>query len=455
MYAIVDIETTGGSPKFEKITEIAIVLHNGQQVVEEFSTLINPEKSIPYHITGLTGITNEMVADAPRFFEVARKIVEMTDGHVFVAHNASFDYQFIKEEFARLGFDYKRNTLCTVKLSRKIIPGKRSYSLGNLCEDLGITIYNRHRASGDALATAQLFSLLLSVNGNAQPNLFQPEAIKSQRLHPSLDVSSLSKLPGKAGVYYFLDDQGAIIYIGKSNDIQSRILSHFSNHSTKKAMDMVNQIASIDFELTGSELVALLLESEEIKYHKPRFNRKQRRTPIHSGLFCFTNENGYMEFQIGNNASSEIEPLTSFNSIQEAKQFLHFLIQRYRLCQKLCGLYPSSPCFQYQLGECSGACCGEERPEVYNQKVRNALGYFEFDSKNFFVLDTGRSPDEMAVVQVKNGKYIGFGYISKEISYSGLESLFDCIKGRKDNGEVQQIIKLYIRKNKALKIIPY
>ena len=160
MYAIIDIETTGGSHKTEKITEIAIFVHDGIKIVNEFATLINPEKDIPYFITNLTGITNAMVANAPKFYEVARRIVELTENCTFVAHNVSFDYRFVAEEFLRLGYEYKRDLLCTVRMSRKHLPGKRSYSLGNLCQELGIRVNGRHRAAGDALATVKLFELL-------------------------------------------------------------------------------------------------------------------------------------------------------------------------------------------------------------------------------------------------------------------------------------------------------
>ncbi len=162
MFAIIDIETTGSVYRYGKITEIAIVLHNGEGITDMFQTLINPEIDIPYHITKLTGISNEMVAGAPRFFEVARKIVEFTEGRTFVAHNVSFDYRFIREEFKQLGYNYERKKLCTVQLSRKLLPGHSSYSLGKLCSDLGIVIEGRHRAGGDALATARLFELLIT-----------------------------------------------------------------------------------------------------------------------------------------------------------------------------------------------------------------------------------------------------------------------------------------------------
>ena len=165
-YAIIDIETTGGSPQRDKITEIAIFIHNGSKIIDELVTLINPERFIPHFITTLTGITNEMVADAPTFYEVAKEIVKITEGKIFVAHNASFDYHFIRNEFKNLGYRYKRDVLCTVKLSRKLLPGMPSYSLGKLCDELQIKIDNRHRAAGDAIATSKIFDILLSLDKN-------------------------------------------------------------------------------------------------------------------------------------------------------------------------------------------------------------------------------------------------------------------------------------------------
>ncbi len=168
MFSIIDIETTGNSYKYGKITEIAIFQHNGQEITDSFTTLINPEIDIPFFITDLTGIDNSMVKDAPRFYEVAKKIVEMTQGRTFIAHNVSFDYKFIREEFARLGYDYNRKTMCTVQMSRRLLPGHKSYSLGKLCKELGITINGRHRATGDALANVKLFEILLEKHTEAE-----------------------------------------------------------------------------------------------------------------------------------------------------------------------------------------------------------------------------------------------------------------------------------------------
>jgi len=258
MYAIVDIETTGLSPSNEKITEIAIIIHDGKKIIEEFSTLINPEKKIPYRIINLTGINNQMVEDAPKFYEVAKQIVEITDDMIVVGHNVRFDYSFIRNEFKSLGYIYERRTLDTVKLSRKLIPGRKSYGLGRLCKDLEIVNHARHRASGDAMATTKLFESLLSIDSN-------PESINLNGVQTDVNRSLVKDLPSETGVYYFYDRSKELIYVGKSINIHDRILSHINNNLNSKAIEMKNLLADVSFNITGSELIALLLESHEIK----------------------------------------------------------------------------------------------------------------------------------------------------------------------------------------------
>ena len=231
MYAIVDIETTGGSARLERITEIAVYVHDGKRIIDEYSTLINPERNIPYFITALTGISNEMVEDAPKFFEVAKKIVEITEGNIFVAHNARFDYSFIRQEFSMLGYNFKRPLLDTVSLSRKLLPGHKSYSLGNLCRDLGIEIVGRHRASGDALATVRLMEILLGKDSE-QKNGSLVKNRKASKLHPALDIQKIADLPEEPGIYYFHNDSGEIIYVGKSRNLYQRVNTHLSNNTS-------------------------------------------------------------------------------------------------------------------------------------------------------------------------------------------------------------------------------
>jgi DNA polymerase III subunit epsilon len=446
MYAIIDVETTGTSAAFGKITDIAVFIFNGKEITESFTTLINPECFIPAHITRLTGISNDMVAEAPKFYEVAKKIVEITAGRTFVAHNAMFDYSFIKQEFKTLGYDYKRKLLCTVKLGRKLLPGHRSYSLGNICSELGIPIDNRHRAAGDALATVKFFKYLLSRNSTSEPNLFTSQ-------NYSLSEEKIASLPGRPGVYYLYDEKATLIYIGKSNDIHQRILTHLGNSKTKKAIEMRDRIADVSWEETGSELVALLLESAEIKHHKPLYNRLQRRSASNFGLFLFEDEDGFLNLQIKRLQDDDI-PLTTFHFQKEGLDFLHNLTEKNSLCKKLCHLEEGpGVCFGAQVHCCNGACTGNEDPDEYNLRVKNAIVTFQYRSPDFFIVDKGRSDDEKTVIKIEKGKYIGFGFVPCECS--NITELHDYIKPYKDNRDIQTIIRGYLRRNSNLKIIKF
>lgn len=454
MYAIVDIETTGGSPVSEKITEIAIYIFDGQKITDEFVSLINPERQIPYYITQLTGITNSMVNNAPKFYEVAKKIVEITTNKIFVAHNVNFDYSFIRQEFKQLGFDFNRDKLCTVNLSRRIIPGHRSYSLGTLCKELGIEINGRHRAAGDAYATVKLFELLLSKSENKNDFNSLP-GISLKDLHPNLDPEILKKIPESAGVYYFYNDKNDLIYIGKSKNIHSRLLSHFRNTKSKKAIEMRNAISSVDYELTGNELIALLKESHEIKQNKPVYNRAQRRALSQYGLYSYTDSSGYIRFEIAKNSQENDLPLCSFSTKFSAKSHLQNMVEKYRLCQKLCGLYRTNgSCFQYEIMECEGACIGKEPHNFYNIRAEKVLEIHRFRHHSFFIIERGRNDEELAVISVQNGKYFGYGFIDKNCYNSNTELLSDCIQNFPDNHDIQQILRLYLRTGRPLDIIP-
>ncbi len=446
MYAILDIETTGLSPVNDKIIEIAIYIYNGKEIINEYSTLINPERNIPFNITRLTGITNEMVKDAPEFWEIAKDIIILTEGKSIVAHNASFDFNFIRNEFKSLGYNFKRDRLCTVKLSRKIIPNHKSYSLGKLCKELGIKIDGRHRAAGDAFATVKLFKHLLKIS----PSLGQLNS--SMFYH--IDAKIIKNMPEEPGVYYFHDHNGDIIYIGKSKNIRTRVFSHFSDGKSERTLKMIDEIHNISYELTGSELIALLLESDEIKTQKPKYNRRQRRAANHYGIYTYTDEYGYICFK-----ADEIKketPVVSFNSVKEARDRLYVLSEKYQLCQKLCGLYETTgPCFYYQLKHCKGACIHEESPEDYNKRAQELVDQLSYNWQNFFIIDTGRNDEEKSVVKVENGKYTGFGYIDTEFIGNDLENLSDVIKVYPDNKDVQQIIRTYLKQHSVEMLIKF
>jgi DNA polymerase-3 subunit epsilon len=456
VYAIIDIETTGGSSRLEKITEIAVYLHDGEKITGEFTTLIFPERNIPYFITNLTGITNEMVEDKPRFYEIAKKIIELTEGRTFVAHNARFDYSFIREEFKSLGYNYKRKLLDTVALSRKLFPGHRSYSLGNICKDLGIEINDRHRAAGDALATVRLFEMCLKQD--AEINGSKSDLIKNTRiskLNPCLDITVIDRIPEEAGVYYFYDEKGNLIYIGKSRNLFSRVTTHLSNNTTGRSMEMRDAIASIEWEVTGSELIALIRESFEIKANKPIYNRAQRRTSFQWGIFHNYDQNGYLNFFFDQIRDDE-HHLAVFTSKEKARQKLLNLTEAYSLCQKLSGLYETGgACFHYQVGICKGACCDMEPASDYNERAEKALEEFVFKKKNFFIIDSGRSDDERCAVRIINGKYSGYGYFDINDVGFGLTAVHDCISSSKDNRDIQVILKSYLKHNRVEKIIEF
>ncbi len=447
LYAIIDIETTGLRAGAEKITEIAIILHNGKQIIEEFSSLVNPERKIPYFITTLTGINDKMVSDAPKFYEIARNIIELTENATIVGHNVNFDYSFLKAEFKSLGYDYQRKTLDTVRLSRKLIPGQASYSLGKLCSSLGITHQNKHRAAGDAMATTRLFEMLCGIDG-------EPETLSLKGLNSNLSRSVIENLPETPGVYYFHDYRGKLIYIGKSINIRARVMQHLNNNTTKRAIDMKNSIASIDFISTGSDLIAQLLESDEIKKHKPVFNRKQQRSLFSYGLYNYFDDLGYMRLKYAKTID-DLMPLYAYASQQEAREHLFSLTEQFQLCQRLNGLYPGQgACFHYHIRQCLGACAGEESPSAYNERVLQAIEKYHFDHENFYIIDTGRDDTELSVVKIENNKYCGFGFIAKYSLGYDPAVCDDSIKTFTDNREVRQIIRSYLKKNRVLKVWP-
>ena len=457
MFAILDIETTGGSPKTEKITEIAIYFHDGEKVVSEWSSLLNPEKNIPYFITGLTGITNEMVADAPKFYEVARELVERTENHTIVGHNVSFDYSFIKSEFKRLGFAYDRNTLCTVKLSRKTFPGHKSYSLGKICKELGITIMDRHRAAGDALATVKLFEMIRdNQNGENGLDLISEPKGRYKNLNENLTVEDIESLPEACGTYYFFDDKQQLLYIGKSKDIRHRVLSHLGNTTSKRALEMKQRIHSISYELTGSELIALLKESKEIKEQKPMYNRAQKRSSYYWGLYTGKDEFGYITFSLRKVSEMPEDPVTSYNNKKEAREALTRMVEKNWLCQKLSGLYQTDgACFHHTIRQCNGACVQGESVSSYNKRAKTLLDNLKLDRGNVLIIDQGREPEERSLVRIEKGMYMGYGYLSVNESYLGIEQMLDCINPALDNRDIRQILKNWLKNNKVEKMLYY
>ena len=447
MFSVVDIETTGNGYKGQKITEISIFTFDGKHIVDEFTSLVNPEQNIPAFITNLTGIDNAMVRNAPKFYEIAKKIAELTQDTIFVAHNVNFDYNIIQAEFKSLGFDFKRKKLCTVRLSRKIIPGLNSYSLGAICSSEKIPINGRHRAKGDAEATTELFRRLIERDDEFVINSFLNPRSRQATLPPLLEKKIVDNLPETFGVYYFKNAAKEVIYVGKANNIKQRVISHFYDKK-KKEQNMCLETADITFTETGSELLALLLESSEIKHIYPKYNRAQRKAGEAVGLFSYEDQKGIMHLAY-NRLKLVPNPITKYYTVAECRNHLEYLCKEFELCPKYCHLQTNvSSCFHYQIKECKGICCNEETVETYNVRVQEAIKSVGIGAKNLVIKETGRSENEIGFALILDGIYKGFGYVETYQSEQLInpEDYQFFVNPQKDNRDIQRILGGYVRK---------
>jgi DNA polymerase-3 subunit epsilon len=452
LYAILDIETTGGQFNEEGITEIAIYKFDGHEIVDQFISLVNPEKPIQPFVVKLTGINNAMLRSAPKFYEVAKRIIEITQDCIVVAHS-SFDYRILRTEFSRLGYDYIRPTLCTVELSQKLIPGQPSYSLGKLVRSLGIPVADRHRASGDAMATVKLFKMLLAKDVAKEILISSIKAEIKKGLTPKL-LDIVESMPTKTGIYYIHNEKGDLIYIGKSKNIKKRINQHFTGTSSK-SKKIQREVFAVTYEETGSELIALLKESEEIKINKPIYNRAQRKSIFQYALYVEKDENGYLALKV-QKADGRKKEITSFTSMQEGKNLLFKITAEHQLCQKINGLYETkNGCFQLKIKECNGACLGKENPDDYNQRVEEFIKEMKFENNNMVVIDRGRKIDERSAVLIENGIYKGYCFFDLNYQVSNIEILKNIIIPMQNNRDIKTIIQGYLRRNKVMKIVKF
>ena len=422
-------------------------------MVDKFISLINPEKSIQPFVVNLTGINNKMLRNAPKFHEVAKRILEITEDTIFVAHNTSFDFRILKTEYSRLGYNFKRNTLCTLELSKKLIPDMNSYSLGKLTKQLGIPLTQRHRASGDALATVKLFKLLLDKDLERKIIIENIKNSNKNSLPKKLN-QILDNLPNSVGIYYMHDENSKIIYIGKSKNIKKRINQHFAGKDNKsKKLQLHTE--TVSYDETGSELIALLKESNQIKLHKPIYNRKLRKSVYPYGLYSYNDENNYINLKISKiNTSSK--PITTFKNINAGIEFLNKLINEYNLCQKLCGIYKSkNSCFKYSIKECSGACINLEKYKDYNLRILKAIKYLNFDKQNFAIIDKGRNIDENSFILVEDGLFIGLGYFNLNFQINNIDVLKTILIKMDQNKDNQLIIQSFLKKSKKVKLLQY
>lgn len=445
LYAVVDIETTGGHASANGITEVAINIHDGNEIVESYTTLINPKQPIPVYITALTGIDDNMLLDAPTFDDVALQIYQLLNDKIFVAHNVNFDYSFLKHHLAAAGYDLQCKKLCTVRLSRKLIPGKSSYSLGKLCTALQIPIQNRHRAAGDADATSILFNLLLEYDQEDIITEMLKKTSKEQVLPPHLDKASILRLPHQPGVYYFKDSKGKIIYVGKAKDLKKRVTSHFTgNTPNRQRQEFLRTIHHVDHVICGTELMALILEANEIKRLWPENNRAMKRYEHKYDLYVFEDQNGYLRLAIDKHKKNN-NAFQSFNSLLEGYNFLNQLVDKYQLCAKLCYLQKTATkCYAHENGQCFGACSGIETVSVYNKKLNTALADIQKQQPSFALVDEGRKDNEFSCLVVENGKFYGMGYFTdKNYLSDGLAPIKNDLSIYQSNSYILNLILNY------------
>ncbi len=447
LFAIIDVETTGGGINGNRLTEVCIVLLKGGEVLDKYTSLINPEKHIPAQITALTGIDNDMVEDAPKFHEIAKEIEEFMRDAIFVAHNVNFDYNVLRNEFKQLGFDFNRKKLCTVRLSRKLIPGLLSYSLGRLCDSINIPLLNRHRAEGDTDATVILFQRLLALDPEGVVfNSFLHAHSKQATLPPHLSAEQIHELPETPGIYLFKDKQQKVIYAGKAINIKKRVLSHFYDNMSKE-YHLGQETYHVDHETTGNELMALLLEAEYIRKNYPKFNSAQKRPGITYQIISYINQRGIIQLAVGKTKRIQDSVGTFYNRAL-ATEKLEQLCEKFKLCPRYCTLQSSmEKCSHYKLKNCEGVCDGSEAVETYNLKVTEAINSLGEEKPTYVIREKGRHFEEEAFILVKDGKYQGYGYLDAEVQIASVEDYEPFLKLQESTFHTHKILNSYLRKH--------
>jgi DNA polymerase-3 subunit epsilon len=443
LYAVVDIETTGSYASANGITEIAIYISDGTRITDTYSTLVNPNQPIPHYIQAMTGITDEMVSKAPAFEKVAKKVYKLLNDKIFIAHNVNFDYSFVKSHLEAHGFSFNTKKLCTVRLGRKIFPGLNSYSLGNFCQAMGISNSARHRATGDAEATTHLFHMMVKNDKENHIEKSLQRNSKEQHLPPNVAKKDFDKLPSTPGVYYFHNEKGKIIYVGKARNIRNRVSNHFSGDMQgRQKQNFIKHTYAISFQPTATELMAHILESTEIKKLWPAYNYSQKRWEDVYGLFSFEDQNGYLRIAIEKNKKN-LRPHHTFHYLVDGHAIIRKLVKEYNLCPKLCFMQADNiPCEGLKDETCHGACKKSEAPIHYNNRVQIALASLG-NRSSFIIVDDGLHDEEKSCILVENGSFKGMGYISTSIQVTDPTLIRDYIRPYRENQFIRNIVLGY------------
>ena len=451
MYAILDIETTGGKYDEEGITEIEIYRHDGETITDQFSSLVNPQIEIQPFVQKLTGISGKMLQNAPKFYEIAKRVVQITEDCVIVAHNAAFDYRILQTEFRRLGFAFERKSLCTVSLSQLLLPDQPAYSLGKLVRNLGIPFSDQHRAQGDAKVTVKLFELLLEKD--LHKNILKAH-ISSEHPNkvPPKFLEVIDGLPSEMGVYYIHNSKNEIIYIGKSNNIKKRILNHLTGKS-KKARVIQNEIHKVTFALTGGELVSLLKEQNEIKTNAPKLNKAMKYRIFPMGI-RLDDSVEYPEL-IVEQIKKEHTYFSVYKNSKSAKSAIFNWTENYGICLKKTSLSnKTGTCFLHEVNKCDGACTGKETPDSYRKKIKLLLADFEYPFSDFIITSKGRKLGESSFIYIKGNVFLGYGYYELNHQIKNDKQIMSRLISMEDNPDVQKLIRSFLSRKKYNKLIP-
>ncbi len=454
MYSFLHIETSGPEPLSDRILFIAILNHNGKNPTDSFSGYLAALHPIPSRRM----LPDEIIPEQPlQFHHVARKIVELTDDKILVAHDALTAYAFLKQEFRQLGYTFQRKMLCTQRLTRKLFPDLPSHSLRRLASHFDLSPPGATETSGNAQLTMALFFKLMQLKERGEISFQLDRETTETHLSPALSGAQIQSLPEKTGVYFFYGENRELLYIGKSCNIRKRVHSHFRgmmNAPLERAWK--EQVHHIEFEVTGSELIALLYESHLIKEQQPLYNRDQKTINYRFGLFPYTNNKGYLCFRVAALSNELPEPLRVFRSKSEGDSFLSRLSKELHLCQKLCHLdHSRGGCFGYHLGMCNGACCGKEDPKAYNRRAKKVFGEYRYPYPDFLVIGEGRHSDEWSVVDVCNGVYRGFGFTPRLSALPAVHELKQVVLPRPEYPDIRRIIISCLRDGKGGEVIRY
>ncbi len=454
LYAIVDIETTGGYAAANGIIEIAVFITDGAKVVNEFHTLVNPYYTIPRFIQSLTGITNEMVEGEKDFKSISDELYELLHDKVFVAHNVNFDYSFVKYHLQKEGYELNCKKICTIRLGRQIIPGLRGYGLGKICKHLGIGIEERHRAKGDAAATVKLFHYLLKSDSNGHVQTMLKTGSKEQFLPPNVPANEIKELPSQPGVYYFHDKKGKVIYVGKARNLKKRVNSHFSNNKpNRQKQEFLKKIYHISYQCTATELMAFILESTEIKKLWPEQNRSQKRFEQTYGMYYFEDSNGYLRLCIEKRRKN-LKALYTFNLLSEAYSLLRKMVDEFELCPKLCFLQSGNvQCQSLLVKKCKGACEQKETADEYNKRVLACIHDIATELPTFALVDDGLEQEEQSCILVEKGKFYGMGYLPPDSNVTDVEQLKNYLTPYVENDYIRGIIFKYAERFPYKKVV--